>query len=251
MERRRLGRSGVDVTRLILGCGNFGGIGSAPEFFGQGETQPEAERLMDAAWEAGIRCFDTADAYGGGRSELWIGEWLRARGVRDELVLETKVFHSVQGDPRDRGLSPGRIRRQIEGSLARLAVDRVDLYLIHEPDPETPLADTLEALDELLRAGTVGAIGASNVDGDYLSEALQISGERGLGRFEWVQNSYSLLDRQAERDVLPLCREHGLGFTPFGPLAGGWLTGKYRRGQPTPVGSRMSQRPEPYLRYDD
>src|SRR5919205_597965 len=179
MDRRRLGGTGVDVTRLILGCGNFGGIGSAPEFFGQGETQAEAERLMDAAWGAGIRCFDTADAYGGGRSESWIGEWVRARGVRDELVLETKVFHSVEGDPADRGLAPERIRR------ARLGVERVDLYLIHEPDPDTPLADTLEALDELVRAGKVGAIGASNVDGAYLEQALRISAERGLARFEW------------------------------------------------------------------
>src|ERR671933_1383307 len=192
MERRRLGGSGVDVTRLILGCGNFGGIGSAPQFFGQGESQPEAERLMDAAWQAGVRCFDTADAYGGGRSERWIGEWLRARGVRDELVLETKVFHSVEGDPSDYGLAPERIRRQIEGSLERLGVERVDLYLIHEPDPDTPLADTLRALDELVRAGLVGAIGASNVDGAYLEESLRISRDRGLARFEWVQNSYSL-----------------------------------------------------------
>src|SRR5919202_3190950 len=153
MERRRLGGSGVDVTRLILGCGNFGGIGSAPEFFGQGETQAEAERLMDAAWDAGIRCFDTADAYGGGRSEQWIGEWLRARGVHGDVVLETKVFHSVAGDARDHGLSPARVRRQIEDSLARLGVERVDLYLIHEPDPETPVADTLEALDALVREG--------------------------------------------------------------------------------------------------
>ena len=251
MERRRLGGTAVDVTRLILGCGNFGGIGSAPEFFGQGETQAEAERLMDAAWDAGIRCFDTADAYGGGRSEQWIGEWLRARGVHGDVVLETKVFHSVAGDARDHGLSPARVRRQIEGSLARLGVERVDLYLIHEPDPETPVADTLEVLDELVRAGSVGAIGASNVDGDYLAEALRISGERGLARFEWVQNSYSLLDRASERDVLPLCREHGLGFTPFGPLAGGWLTGKYRRGEPKPAGSRMTQRPDSYVRYDD
>jgi aryl-alcohol dehydrogenase-like predicted oxidoreductase len=144
-----------------------------------------------------------------------------------------------------------RIRRQIDGSLERLGVERVDLYLIHEPDPETPVVDTLEALDELVGAGTVGAIGASNVNGEYLSEALRISDERGLARFEWVQNSYSLLDREAEREVLPLCREHGLGFTPFGPLAGGWLTGKYRRGEPKAPGSRMAQRPEPYVQYDD
>jgi aryl-alcohol dehydrogenase-like predicted oxidoreductase len=251
MERRRLGGSGVEVTRMILGCGNFGGIGSAPEFFGRGESEDEALALMDAAWELGVRAFDTADAYGGGRSEQAIGRWLRERGRRSELTLATKVFHSVTGDPHDRGLAPDRIRGRIEDSLARLGVERVDQYLIHEPDPGTPLERTLEALTELVGRGTVGAIGASNADGPFLEEALEISERRGLARFEWVQNSYSLLDREAEREVLPLCAEHGLGFTPFSPLAGGWLTGKYRRGETAHAGSRMTLRPGPYAHLDD
>ena len=250
MERRALGGSGIEVTRLILGCGNFGGIGSAPEFFGQGESEEEAFALMDAAWDAGIRAFDTADAYGGGRSELAVGRWLRERARRDELTLTTKVFHSVAGDPTDSGLAPERIRHQFPTSLERLGVERVDLYLIHEADPETPVEQTLEALTELVERGTVGAIGASNVDGPYLAEALEISERRGLARFEWVQNSYSLLDREAEREVLPLCAEEGLGFTPFSPLAGGWLTGRYRRGEPKPAGSRLATRPGPYAAYD-
>jgi aryl-alcohol dehydrogenase-like predicted oxidoreductase len=249
MESRRLGATGVDVTRVILGCGNFGGVGSAPAFFGQGESEEEAFALMDAAWESGVRAFDTADAYGGGRSETWIGRWLAARGHRP--VLATKVFNSVTGDPSDRGLARERILRQIEGSLERLGVERVDLYLIHAPDPDTPLAETLGAFDELVRAGQVGAIGASNVDRPYLEEALAISEREGIVRFEWVQNSYSLLDREPERGVLAFCREHGLGFTPFSPLAGGWLTGKYRRGRPYPVGSRMTQRPEPYRELEN
>jgi aryl-alcohol dehydrogenase-like predicted oxidoreductase len=249
VEQRRLGATGVEVTRIILGCGNFGGVGSAPAFFGQGESEEEAFALMDAAWELGIRTFDTADAYGGGRSETWIGRWIASRGQRP--VLATKVFNSVTGDPNDRGLAPDRIRRQIQGSLARLGVVRVELYLIHAPDPDTPLEQTLGAFDELVRAGTVGAIGASNVDRLYLEEALAISERHGWARFEWVQNSYSLLDRDAEAGVLPFCAEHGLGFTPFGPLAGGWLTGKYARGQPYPEGSRMTQRPEGYAQFDD
>jgi aryl-alcohol dehydrogenase-like predicted oxidoreductase len=249
VERRELGRSGVEVTRVILGCGNFGGIGSAPEFFGQGESEDEALAIMDAAWELGIRTFDTADAYGGGRSELAIGRWLRERGGHP--VLETKLFHSVVGDPGDHGLAPERVHRQIAGSLERLGLERLDLYLIHEPDPETPVERTLEALTELVERGTVSAVGASNVDGPYLEDALAISERRGLARFEWVQNSYSLLDRESEREVLPLCREHGLGFEAFSPLAGGWLTGKYRRGEPLPEGSRMTQRPGPYLHLDD
>jgi aryl-alcohol dehydrogenase-like predicted oxidoreductase len=249
MELRQLGRTGVEVTRVALGCGNFGGVGSAPAFFGRGETRAEAFALMDAAWELGIRLFDTAASYGGGRSERWIGEWMEERGRRP--VVSTKVFHSVVGDPGDRGLAPERIRRELAGSLARLGLDRVELYLIHEPDPDTPLQLTLGALDELVGAGTVGAIGASNVDAAYLERALALSDTGGLARFQWAQNSYSLLEREDARDVLPLCEREGLAYTPFGPLAGGWLTGKYRRGAQFPGGSRMTMRPEPYERFVD
>jgi aryl-alcohol dehydrogenase-like predicted oxidoreductase len=241
VERRALGGTGIEISRLVLGCGNFGGIGSAPAFFGQGESREEAFAIMDAAWELGITTFDTADAYGGGRSETWIGEWRRTKGsdVRDRLVLATKVFHSVEGVPGDVGLAPARIRRALEGSLRRLGVERIDLYLTHEPDPDTPLADTLGVLEELACDGKIGAVGGSNVEAEHL---------RG---YEFVQNSYSLLDRKAEEDVLPLCARDGLGFEAFGPLAGGWLTGKYRRGEAAPLGSRMAQRPEPYLHLDD
>jgi aryl-alcohol dehydrogenase-like predicted oxidoreductase len=198
---------------------------------------------MDAAWELGIATFDTADAYGGGRSETWIGHWLADRGHRPQVT--TKVFHSVVGDPADRGLSRDRILRQFEGSLGRLGLDRVDTYMVHEPDPETPLEETLGALRELMEAGKVGSIGASNVDGAWLEEALQIA------PIAVVQNSYSLLDREAAREVMPFCRDRGITFTAFGPLAGGWLSGKYRRGEPPPPGSRMTLRPEPYAHLDD
>jgi aryl-alcohol dehydrogenase-like predicted oxidoreductase len=248
MEYRHLGTTGIEVSRVALGCGNFGGIGSAPAFFGRGESEEEALALMDAAWERGITLFDTADAYGGGRSERAIGRWLAGRGpdVRERIVLSTKVFHSVEGDPADHGLAPERIRRQIEGSLGRLGVERVDLYLIHEPDPETPIGETLAALDGLVREGKVGAIGASNVTAAELDEALRASEARGLARFDWGQNSYSLLERGDEEELLPICERHGLGYTPFSPLAGGWLTGKYRPGEAYPEGSRMTLRPEPY-----
>lgn len=249
MNHRSLGRSGLSVSRIILGCGNFGGVGSAPQFFGRGESREDAFALMDAAVEHGITVFDTADAYGGGRSERWVGEWLADR-VRPEILVTTKVFHSVEGDPGDRGLAPDRVRRQLEGSLARLGRPSVDMYVTHEPDPATPIADTLEALDGLVGAGKLRAIGASNLTGEQLEGALAASAERDLARFEWVQNPYSLLDREAERDVLPICEREGLGFTPFGPLEGGWLTGKYRRGRTPPAGSRMSTRPEPYAHLD-
>jgi aryl-alcohol dehydrogenase-like predicted oxidoreductase len=232
------------MSRIVLGCGNFGGIGSAPELFGQGESREEAFALMDAAWAAGVNVFDTAASYGGGRSESWVGEWRSERGA--PVVLSTKVYWSVSGDPSDRGLSRDRILRELQGSLERLRAERVDMYLTHEPDEETPIAETLGALDEVARAGVVGAIGASNLDGAGLQEALETSDRLGLARFGWVQNEYSLLRRGAEEEVLPICEREGLGFTPFSPLAGGWLTGKYRRGEAYPSGSRMTLRPDPY-----
>ncbi len=242
MEYRRLGRTGLEISRVVLGCGNFGGIGSAPELFGRGESEVEAFAIMDSAWELGITCFDTADAYGGGRSEASIGRWLAAKSpdVRDRIVLGTKVFNPM-GAGLDRGLARKRILRQLDSSLGRLGVECVGMYLTHEPDPDVPLAETLGALEELVHAGKVLHAGASNVDGALLREALAVGPV-----YEWVQNSYSLLERETEEGVLPLCAEHGLGFTPFSPLAGGWLTGKYRRGEPPPEGSRMTVRPEPY-----
>jgi aryl-alcohol dehydrogenase-like predicted oxidoreductase len=250
VERRALGRSGLEVSRIVLGCGNFGGIGSAPEFFGHGESRDEAFAILDAARDAGIGALDTAASYGGGRSERWIGEWLADRAAAGTLV-STKVFHSVVGDADDHGLAPDRIVRELDGSLERLGLDRVDMYLTHAPDPETPIEDTLRALDGLVQAGKVGAVGASNVDRSELADALTASAEHRVGRFEWVQNAYSLLDRSAEREVIPLCSWHGLGFTPFSPLAGGLLTGKYRRGESPPPESRMALRPTPGVDLDD
>ena len=245
MEQRDLGATGVRVSRVILGCGNFGGIGSSPAFFGQGESREQAFALLDAAWDAGITTLDTADAYGGGRSEAYIGDWLRTRGpdVRDHVVLSTKTFNPME-EGADHGLSPGRVRRQVESSLGRLGVERVDMFLTHAWDVEVPIAETAGVFDELVAAGKIGAYGLSNVDGERLREGL------AAGSFGWVQNSYSLLDREVEDEVLPLCAERGLGFTPFSPLAGGWLTGKYRRGEEPPEGSRMTKRPEPYRHLD-
>jgi aryl-alcohol dehydrogenase-like predicted oxidoreductase len=249
VDSARLGRTDLELSRLGLGCGNFGGIGSAPELFGHGETEEEAFALMDAALAAGITFFDTAASYGGGRSESWIGRWREERGA--PVQLSSKVYWSVTGDADDRGLSRERILREIEGSLARLRTDRLDLYLTHEPDPETPIEETLRALDELVRSGKVGAVGASNVDAAQLEAALEASDRFGLVRYGWVQNEYNLLHRGSEDGVLSICEREGLGFTPFSPLAGGWLTGKYRRREPYPPGSRMTLRPEPYAELEN
>ncbi|HEY1628088.1 MAG TPA: aldo/keto reductase [Streptosporangiaceae bacterium] len=230
----------LPASRVALGCGNFGGVGSAPEFFGQGLTEDQAFALMDAAWESGLTHFDTADAYGGGRSEQAIGRWIRARGVRPRLT--TKTFNPMD-EGADRGLDPARIGRQLQSSLDRLGVDRVDLYLAHEFDPDVPLAETFGAFRAAQDSDLIGAYGVSNFDARQLAEAVE------AGEPLAIQNSYSLLARQDEAAVLPLCADHGIAYLAFGPLAGGWLTGKYRRGAPFPAGSRMTQRPEPYQGY--
>ncbi len=228
---------GLTVPRIALGCGNFGGVGSAPAFFGQGLTEDQAFELMDAAWESGIDWFDTADAYGGGRSERAIGRWMAARGVRPRLT--TKTFNPMEADG-GHGLKPDRIARQLRSSLDRLGVDHVELYLAHEYDPDVPLAETFGAFGAARADGLIGAYGVSNFDAPQLEAALAAGEPRA------VQNSYSLLARQDEQAVLPLCASRGVAYLAFSPLAGGWLTGKYRRGAPYPAGSRMTQRPEPY-----
>jgi aryl-alcohol dehydrogenase-like predicted oxidoreductase len=228
--------------RVILGCGNFGGIGSAPAFFGQGETLEQAFDVMDAAWAADIRWFDTADAYGGGRSETFIGEWIRSRSP-DGLRITTKTFNPM-AEGEDHGLAPDRVRRQIDTSLQRLGVERVDLYLAHAWDPEVPISETVGAFDELVAAGKVGAYGVCNVDSTQLREVLE------SGPLAAVQNSYSLLDREAE-PLISICRLNNAWFQAHSPLMGGWLTGKYQRDTPAPEGSRMTLRSGPYEHLRD
>jgi aryl-alcohol dehydrogenase-like predicted oxidoreductase len=160
-------------------------------------------------------------------------------------VITTKVFNSVTGTPGDAGLAPDRIRRQVEGSLERLGIDRIDLYVAHAADPDVQLEDTIATFQELRTKGLIGAWGLSNHDAVAVRAACEV------GAPSLVQNSFSLLDRDDERDLLPFCRERGIRYVPFGPLAGGWLTGKYRRGEDFPEGSRMTQRPEPYEAYRD
>ena len=229
--------SALTLSRIALGCGSFGGIGSAPEFFGAGLTEDQALAVMDAAWQLGITHFDTADAYGGGRSEQAIGRWIASRGVRPQLT--TKTFNPMLAGA-DRGLKPERIARQLRTSLERLGVDHVELYLAHEFDPDVPLPESLGAFDEARARGLIGAYGVSNFDASQLAAAL------AAGNPQAVQNSYSLLARQDEPELLPLCAQRQVAYLAFSPLAGGWLAGKYRRGEPFPAGSRMTQRPEPY-----
>jgi 1-deoxyxylulose-5-phosphate synthase len=246
MEYRTFGRTGMHVSVLGLGCGGFGGVGSAPELFGKGEDKAAAFALMNHAWDNGINYFDTADSYGGGFSERVIGEWLQERKLRDKLVLSTKVLYAIPEGPNDRSLSRRHITQAIEGSLRRLQTDYVDLYVIMEPDPSTPVEETLQTMNDLMHAGKVRHIGASNITAPQLREALAVSDRVGLHRYQSVQNGYSLLERAVEADVLPLAVKERMAVTPFSPTSGGLLTGKYHFGERPPAGSRVELRPQPY-----
>jgi len=246
-----LGQTGLMVSGFGMGCGNFGGIGSAPAFFGQGESEEEAFVLLDRAVELGMNYLDTANAYGGGRSEETIGKWLatKDRSVRDNLLISSKVANPVGEGPNQRGLSRRHILDQIDVSLARLGVDHLDMYLVHEPDPTTPLEETLDVLDTLVTAGKVRYIGASNFPSWLMTKSLWLSDVAGGHRFDWIQNSFNLIDQQDQDEMLDLCRDQGLGFTNFSPLCGGLLTGKYGFDGDYPDESRMTKRPEPYMRH--
>jgi aryl-alcohol dehydrogenase-like predicted oxidoreductase len=247
MRHVRLGGTDLDVSVVALGCGNFGGIGSAPELFGRGEDETQAFALLDAAREQGITLLDTANSYGGGRSEEWIGRWMAERRARDEIVLTTKVRHRVGPGPQDEGLSARHLREQVEASLRRLRTDRIDLYLAHEPDPLVRIEETLRAMHDAVQAGKIRHYGLSNYSSAELTEAASAARTLGIAGIANLQSGFSLLDRSAATDgVFAACAEHGIAFTAFSPLAGGWLTGKYKASAPYPDGSRMRLRPEPY-----
>ena len=230
-----LGESGLTVSRIGLGCNNFGG-----------RIDLDATRaVVDAALEAGVTFFDTAAVYGnGGDSERFLGEILEGR--RDRVVLATKFgWGSESGDGR-----PDTARASLEESLERLRTEYVDLYYLHKPDPSTPIAETLGALDEVVRDGKARAIGCSNFSAEQLAEADRVAGELGTARFTVLQNHYNLLRRDDDADVLPLCRELGVAYVPYFPLASGLLTGKYRRDEPAPAGTRLEGREIEDERFD-
>jgi aryl-alcohol dehydrogenase-like predicted oxidoreductase len=231
LPKRHLGRSEIEVSVVGLGCNNFG----------RRLDLDGTAAVLEAALGAGITLLDTADTYGDGESERLIGEVLAGRS--EEVVLATKFGMQMDGDaPATPRGSREYIRWAIEGSLERLGVDRVDLYQYHKPDGTTPLEETLAALDELVREGLVRAIGCSNFSAAQLEEAERASRERGLVRFETLQNEYSLLERGIEAEVAPVCERLGVSILPFFPLASGLLTGKYRRGEAAPEGTRLAGR---------
>lgn len=225
MKVRRLGNSGLKVSVVGLGCNNFGMRIDAAQ----------TEAVVNAAIDAGITLFDTADIYGGTQSEVFLGKALGKR--RHEIVLATKFGMQVGGDPKKRGGSRKWIMRAVEDSLTRLGTDYIDLYQHHQPDGDTPVDETLRALDDLVTQGKVRYLGNSNYSGWQIADADWTAA--GQTRFVSAQNLYSLLERDVEREVLPACEHFGLGFLPFFPLASGLLSGKYKRGEAPAEGTRL------------
>ena len=223
MEQRSIGSLKVSVAGI--GCNNFGWR----------IDEAATAKVVDAALDAGINFFDTADIYAKGESETFLGKALGPR--RNQIVLATKF--GLPMDDERKGAKPTYIRQAIEDSLRRLNTDRIDLYQLHKPDPATPIADTLGALDELVKAGKVREIGCSNFSADQIREA-ESAVKAGAARFVSVQNEYSMLHRAPEPEVIPACLHAKMGFIPYFPLANGLLTGKYRKGQPPPQGTRGS-----------
>ncbi|GAH98492.1 unnamed protein product [marine sediment metagenome] len=231
MKYRFLGRTGLKVSELCLGT----------QTFGWGADEATAHALADRFVEAGGNFFDTSNIYNKGRSEIMLGNWLKRRGNRHQFVIATKVFFPTGENPNDTGLSRKHIFDQIDASLRRLQTDYVDLYQVHCWDASTPLEETLRTLDDLAHAGKVRYIGASNYTASQLTRAIMLSEMHGWARFDCLQPEYSLLVRSTEWELLPVCRSEGIGVICWSPLAGGWLSGKYRRGQLPPPDSRVGR----------
>ena len=230
MEQRQLGKSGPVVSLVGLGCNNFGGRIDADA----------SRKVIHRALDLGITFFDTADSYGArGGSEECLGRFLGER--RKDIVLGTKFGLPFDGSQTLQGASRRYVMTAVEASLKRLKTDWIDLYQLHRPDPQTPMAETLQALNELIRQGKVRTIGCSNLSAAQVSEAQRIAQQRGLQGFVGCQDEYSLLVRQAERELIPAIERHGMALVPYFPLAGGMLTGKYRRNAAMPAGSRLAR----------
>lgn len=225
------------MSRVLLGCGSIGGIGSPALTRGKGLSPQEGLEQIDTAAAMGINTLDTANSYGGGVSEQVVGGWIASHPDADVLVA-TKVGNLVRPDQQRIDLSPAHISEQASASLARLG--RIDLYLSHAPDPTTPIEATLEAFAAVVENGQARAIGACNLSAADLETALDAAERLGLPGYQWVQSEYNLLTRDDEAELLRIVHERGLGYTPFSPLAGGVLAGRYRRGAAPPPDSRMA-----------
>jgi aryl-alcohol dehydrogenase-like predicted oxidoreductase len=232
LPRRRVGRSGLEVSVVGLGCNNFG----------RRLDGSEAVRVVEAAVDAGITLFDTADIYASGRSEEIVGQGVRSH--RDSVVIATKFGAAMGNSPYRRGGSRRWVRIAVEDSLRRLGTDWIDLYQMHFPDADTPIEETLATLHDLVAEGKIRYVGSSNFSGWQIAHAEWTARTRGFEPFVSAQNHYNLLQRDAEADVIPACAHYGIGLIPYYPLAGGMLTGKYRRGEVAPAGTRLHAVPD-------
>lgn len=229
MEQRALGNSNLRVSSVGLGCNNFGGR----------MNLDGARKVVHRALDLGVTLFDTADMYGNrGGSEEILGNMFGAR--RKDILLATKFGMPMDGDGKLKGASRNYVMTAVEASLKRLKTDWIDLYQLHQPDPKTPIEETLRALDDLVRQGKVRHIGCSNLSAVQVTEAQAISQDKGLAPFISCQDEYSLLVRDIERELMPAIEKHGLGLLPYFPLSGGLLTGKYKRNAPMPAGARLT-----------
>jgi aryl-alcohol dehydrogenase-like predicted oxidoreductase len=231
MKYRFLGKTGLKVSELCMGT----------QTFGWGADEAIAAAMSDRFVEAGGNFFDTSNTYNEGKSEIMLGNWLKKKGNHPQMIVATKVFFPTGSGPNDSGLSRKHIFEQIDISLHRLHLDYVDIYQVHCWDALTPLEETLCALNDLVRVGKVRYLGASNYTASQLDRAIMLSRVHGFARFDCLQPEYSLLVRSTEWELLPLCLSEGIGVICWSPLAGGWLTGKYRRNQPPPPGSRVAR----------
>ena len=237
MEHRQLGRTGVSVSKMCLGAMMFGAWGNP--------DRDDSIRIIHRALDAGINFVDTADVYSRGESEEIVGKAL-AGGKRDNVILATKVHGTMGEDPNESGNSRRWIIREVENSLRRLGTDWIDLYQIHRPEQDTRIDETLGVLTDLVRAGRVRYIGSSTFPASQIVEAQWVAEKRGRERFVCEQPPYSLLVREIEADVLPTCERYGIGVIPWSPLAGGWLSGRYRLDADAPKSNRAERIPERY-----
>ncbi len=251
MQYRNLGTSGLKVSTLCLGAMTFGEADESSFMHGVSADEATSFAIMNRALEAGINFIDTADVYGqDGLSERVIGKWFVEHKRRDEVVLATKFRFRMKPGPLGTGASRRRIVEAVDASLRRLQTDRIDLYQIHMQDIDTPEDETLRALDDLVRAGKVLYLGCSNYAAYRLTESHFLSDKLGLERFIALQAQYSLVVRELEREHVPACQRYGLGIIPWSPLAGGFLSGKYRENQPPAVGTRMEKWAQRWAGFD-
>ena len=236
-----------DIERIWFGCGNFGGIGSSQSLRSAGDSEEQALQLLDHARRVGLRRFDTANTYGGGASEMILGTWLRTQGseFRRDAQIATKAGNPHGCPPGEAPLSGSQIAHHLDESLRRLGVERIDLYYIHEFDRVTPLEETLAAMERAAEAGKIDRFGISNATPADVQAVRSLAGSA----FEYVQNEFNLLAAGDAGELIPYCAEEGLRYTAFSPLAGGFLTGKYRRGEEPPPGSRFAHAPQVCSNY--